>query len=453
MLIVDDEEPIRQLVSDILRDEGYRTCLAADGAEALRAARDSQLALVLLDVAMSGRDGLSVLEELRRDHPGLVVVMMSGHGTIETAVRATRLGAFDFLEKPLSYDKLLLCVANGLRQAQLERENRALREDLARTADIIGESQVIRELKERIGRAAPTEGWVLVTGENGTGKELVARQIHLHSRRRDRPFVEVNCAAIPEELIESELFGHEKGAFTGAVQRKRGRFELADQGTIFLDEIGDMSLMTQAKILRILQEHRFERVGGTETLEVDARVVAATNKDLETEMAEGRFREDLYYRLNVIPFHVPPLRERPDDIPLLVDRFLARFSIETGGCRKRIAPAALERLCSYPWPGNVRELQNIIERLVLMSPGEVIEVDHLPAQVVLRERPGEARGGRPRLLAEARAQFEREFLIEQLRDHAWNISRTAESVGLARESLSRKLKSLGLTVEKLKDAD
>jgi two-component system nitrogen regulation response regulator NtrX len=451
VLVVDDEESIRQLVADVLRDEGYHTTFAADGSEAIEAVAASPPDLVLLDVAMPGRDGLEVLEHLRTTRPGLPVVMMSGHGTIETAVRATQLGAFDFLEKPLSYDKLLLCVSNGLERARLERENRRLREDLARTAEITGASAVMVELKAQIELAAPTEGWVLVTGENGTGKELVAKQIHLHSKRQPRPFVEVNCAAIPEELIESELFGHEKGAFTGAIQRKRGKFELADGGTIFLDEIGDMSLMTQAKILRILQEHRFERVGGTETIEVDVRVIAATNKDLESEMGEGRFREDLYYRLNVIPFHVPPLRERAEDIPLLVERFLDRFSTQSSLPRKEVSDAALEKLCAYPWPGNVRELQNIVERLVLMSPGEVIEVDHLPSQLVVptKERPVPGAGS-PKL-AEARAAFEREFLIERLRANQLNISRTAEVVGLARESLSRKLKSLKIEVERLRD--
>jgi two-component system nitrogen regulation response regulator NtrX len=451
VLVVDDEESIRQLVGDVLEDEGYRTAFAADGAEAIERARREPPDLVLLDVAMPGRDGLEVLEVLGARLPELPVVMMSGHGSIETAVRATKLGAYDFLEKPLSYDKLLLCVAHGLERSRLEAENRRLREDLARTAEIVGESGVIRELKAQIERAAPTEGWVLVTGENGTGKELVAKQIHLHSKRAERPFVEVNCAAIPEELIESELFGHEKGAFTGAIQRKRGKFELADGGTIFLDEIGDMSLMTQAKILRILQEHRFERVGGTETLEVDVRVVAATNKDLEHEMAEGRFREDLYYRLNVIPFHVPPLRERQQDIPLLIERFLDRFSVQSTVPRKRISEGALERLRRYAWPGNVRELQNIVERLVLMSPGELIDVDHLPAQIVVPQKERAPLGAQGQKLADARAAFEREFLIEKLRSNELNISRTAEVVGLARESLSRKLKSLGIEVEKLRD--
>ena len=305
-------------------------------------------------------------------------------------------------------------------------------------------------LKEQIAIAAPTDGWILITGENGTGKELVASQIHLRSKRAERAFVAVNSAAIPEELIESELFGYEKGAFTGAIQTKRGRFELADCGTIFFDEIGDMSLMTQAKILRILEEHRFERVGGTAQIEVNVRVIAATNKDLPHEMAEGRFREDLFYRLNVIPFRVPALRERPDDIPQLTERFLARFSAESGSARKRILPAALEKLVAYPWPGNVRELKNIVERLVLMTPGEVIEVEHLPAHLLVAPREAARRLPSERL-SEARQAFERDYLLEKLRANGWNISRTAQVVGLARESLSRKLRSLGVEVEKRRD--
>jgi two-component system nitrogen regulation response regulator NtrX len=453
VLIVDDEEGIRRSIALILQDEGYRTLGAADGREALQKVEAVRPDLILLDVAMPGLGGLEVLERLRDGWPDLPVVMMSGHGTIETAVRATKLGADDFLEKPLSYDKLLLCVRHGLERARLRLENSELRQVLLERSELIGESPVMKELKAQIAVAAPTEGWVLITGENGTGKELVARELHRGSRRAREPFVAVNCAAIPEELIESELFGHEKGAFTGAVQQKRGRFELADGGTIFLDEIGDMSLMTQARILRILQEHRFERVGGTETIEIDVRVIAATNKDLETEMAEGRFREDLYYRLNVIPFHVPPLRQRSEDIPRLAEHYLARFAVEagTGGTRKRLTRAALERMVSYPWPGNVRELKNIIERLVLMTPGETIDVDHLPQQIASPAREKLLRGLEGKKLAEARLAFERAFLLEKLQENGGNISRTAEVVGLARESLSRKLRSLGIEAEKSRD--
>ena len=448
VLIVDDEESILRSVSDVLADEGFETVTATSANEALRRIERSPPDLILLDIAMPGRDGLDALAEVRRVWPHLPVVMMSGHGTVETAVRATKLGAWDFLEKPLSYDKILLCVRHCLESARLELENAQLRSQLSREIELIGAAGVMRELKEQIAVAAPTEGWVLITGENGTGKELVARQLHLQSKRADAAFVAVNCAAIPEELIESELFGHEKGAFTGALQMKRGRFEVADGGTIFLDEIGDMSLMTQAKILRILQEHCFERVGGTDTLEVNVRVIAATNKNLETEMAEGRFREDLYYRLNVIPFHVPALRERSEDIPILIDYFLTRCAVEGGKARPSLSAAALERMIAYAWPGNVRELQNIVERLVLMTASEVIDVDDLPAQVVSPGREKLLRGLSSPKLADARSAFEREFLEEKLRENEGNISRTAEVVGLARETLSRKLRSLGISVEK-----
>jgi two-component system nitrogen regulation response regulator NtrX len=450
ILIVDDEESIRRSVADVLEDEGHKATAAGDGEEALIQIERSPPDLVLLDIAMPGRDGIQILECLRATRPDLPVVMMSGHGTIETAVRATKLGAFDFLEKPLSYDKLLLCVQHTLEHARLAQENRRLREEVAGSSEIVGESEVIAELKRQISIAAPTDGWVLITGDNGTGKELVARQIHVQSKRADKPFVEVNCAAIPEELIESELFGYEKGAFTGALSQKRGKFELADGGTILLDEIGDMSLMTQAKILRVLQEHRFARVGGTEMIEVDVRVIAATNKDLEQAMEEGRFRDDLYYRLNVIPLRVPPLRERKSDIPLLAKRFLERFS--SAEQASTLDPAALERLVEYSWPGNVRELQNIVERLVLMSPEPVIREAQLPEQILRADRGKPLPAPSSERIAEARAQFEREFLLEKLRANGWNISRTAEVVGLARESLSRKLRSLGIEVERERDA-
>jgi two-component system nitrogen regulation response regulator NtrX len=453
VLIVDDEEGILRSVSDILADEGYATASAGNAERALASFDKLPPDVVLLDIAMPGRDGLKVLEDLVQRRPEVPVIMMSGHGTIDTAVRATKLGAYDFLEKPLSYDNLLLCVRRALESARLARENRLLREQLLGTSEIVGESPVMQKLKAQISLAAPTDGWVLITGEHGTGKELVARQIHLQSRRAQRPFVAVNCAAIPEELIESELFGHEKGAFTGAIQTKRGRFELADGGTLFLDEIGDMSMMTQAKILRILQEHRFERVGGTETIEVDVRVIAATNKDLEAEMAAGGFREDLYYRLNVIPFRVPALRERREDIPTLVARFAARFAAEAGRPLPRVSDAAMRRLIDYPWPGNVRELQNIMERLVLMTPGDGIGVEDLPAQIASADRVRQLRSAGGTSLAEARARFERDYLLERLRDNDWNFSRTADVVGLARETLSRKLRVLAIDVDRERDAD
>jgi len=451
VLIVDDEEGVRGSVAGVLSDEGYDTRLASDGEEALTAVASALPDLVLLDIAMTGRDGIEILQELRKRYPELPVVMMSGHGTIETAVKATKLGAYDFLEKPLTYDQLLLCVQHGIERARLSRENAELREKLKSSNEIIGETEIMVRLKEQIGVAAPTDGWVLITGENGTGKELVAQQLHLNSERSHRPFVAVNCAAIPEELIESELFGHERGAFTGAVQQKQGRFELADGGTIFLDEIGDMSVMTQAKILRILQDNRFERVGGTETLKVDERVIAATNKNLEEEMEAGRFREDLFYRLNVIPFHVPSLRERADDIPLLLDRFLDQYCASAGKARKGLSPRAQQLLVQYPWPGNVRELQNIVERMALMTPGELIDVEQLPLQISAPDREKLLKGLGAEKLADARASFEREFLLGKLRDNGGNISRTSEVVGLARETLSRKLRALGIDPDEVRD--
>jgi two-component system nitrogen regulation response regulator NtrX len=446
VLIVDDEESIRRSLTGILGDEGYETACASDGEQALAALAKAPLpSLVLLDIAMPGRDGIEILEEIRRGWPDIPVVMMSGHGTIETAVRATRLGAFDFIEKPLSLDKLLLVADHAIERRELSEENRRLRADALHAHDILGRSDAVQKLKEMIRVAAPTNGWVLITGENGTGKELVARQIHLQSKRAERPFVAVNCAAIPEELIESELFGHEKGAFTGAIQQKRGRFELAHEGTLFFDEIADMSLKTQAKILRILQEHKFERVGGTETMEVDVRVIAATNKDLEKAIAEGSFREDLYYRLNVIPFHVLPLRERREDIPILVEAFVAEFCAESAARRKIVTPRALEKLQAYAWPGNVRELRNLCERLVLMTPGARIDEGDLPEAIRLGGAPESAP---PTSLDAARRAFEREFLIARLREHGWNISRTAEAIGLARESLSRKVRAHKIEVER-----
>jgi two-component system nitrogen regulation response regulator NtrX len=444
ILIVDDEASIRRSLAGILSDEGFTPAEAAEGEAALAELRGEKPPdLVLLDIAMPGRDGVEILEEMQRTWPSLPVVMMSGHGTIETAVRATQLGAFDFLEKPLSVEKLLLTIRHALERAHLEHENRRLRAEAVRAHEILGESAVIQKLKEQIRVAAPTNGWVLITGENGTGKELVAKQVHVQSKRADQPFVEVNCAAIPEELIESELFGHEKGSFTGAIVQKRGKFELADKGTIFLDEIADMSLRTQAKILRILQEHKFERVGGTETIEVDVRVIAATNKSLEKAIQAGSFREDLFYRLNVIPFHVPPLRERREDVPILARAFAEEFCAESGMGAKTITPRAMTALQNHPWPGNVRELRNLIERLVLLTPGPKIRPEDLPEEIRSGVRGPELEAA---TLEDARRAFERDFLRERLREHGWNISRTAEAIGIARESLSRKMRQFGIRV-------
>jgi two-component system nitrogen regulation response regulator NtrX len=443
ILIVDDEQSIRRSLGGILSDEGFETDVAADGESALKALdREGLPDLVLLDIAMPGRDGVEILSEMRERWPELPVLMMSGHGTIETAVRTTRIGAFDFVEKPLSIDKLLLTIQHALERSRLERENRRLRREALRAHEILGSSEAIVRLVEQIETAAPSNGWVLISGENGTGKELVARQIHLSSRRCREPFVEVNCAAIPEELIESELFGHEKGAFTGASSQKRGKFELAHGGTIFLDEVADMSVMTQAKVLRVLQESTFERVGGDEPLQVDVRVIAATNKNLEKEIAAGNFREDLYYRLNVLPFQVPALRDRPEDIPVLAESFVEEFCAESGLKPKRITRAAMKRLRAHSWPGNVRELRNLMERLVIMTPGPAIDAGHLPETV------RGAASERPASLEDARRAFERDYLTARLREHGGNISRTAEAIGLARESLSRKIKAHAIEIER-----
>lgn len=449
ILIVDDEENIRLSLEGILSDEGFRTLVAATGEEALTLAQGEDPDLVLLDIWMPGIDGLETLQRLRQNRPNQLVIMMSGHGNIETAVKATRLGAYDFIEKPLSLEKVLLSIQNAMKIGQLVAENQALREKIDQDYEMIGESEAISRLKGQIEIAAPSAGWVLITGENGTGKELVARAIHHQSNRNDRPFVEVNCAAIPEDLIESELFGHEKGAFTGATASRKGKFDQSHSGTLFLDEIGDMSLKTQAKILRILQEQKFERVGGNRTIEVDVRVIAATNKDLEEEIKQGNFREDLFFRLNVLPFQVPPLRDRRDDIPMLIQHFLTYFCGKESRETKSIVPQAMQALANYNWPGNVRELKNLIERLVIMTPDQQITLSDLPLPIGKSEaRHGEDQiaitGPLPDSYREAKELFEKRYLLEKLQKNNWNISRTAEEIGLERSNLHRKIKAYGL---------
>jgi len=454
ILIVDDEEGIRSALAGILEDEGYRTVSAGDGVEALATCKRELPGLVLLDIWMPRMDGLETLKCLKELYPSLNVIMMSGHGTIETAVKSTKLGAYDFIEKPLSLEKVVVTVENALAMTRLKEENASLRGLVLQSHEMIGASASMLRLKEQIQMVAPTNASVLITGENGTGKELVARSVHFHSLRRDKPFIEINCAAIPEELIESELFGHERGAFTGAVSQKKGKFDLADGGTLFLDEIGDMSLKTQAKVLRILQERKFERVGGTRTLEVDVRIVAATNKLLEEEIRNGSFREDLFYRLNVVPFKVPALRERRDDVPLLAGYFLDAFCRREGRELKLIVPEAMEAMQRYDWPGNVRELKNIVERLVIMTPGGTITKNHLPDYFGAEVNGREAGGGRLdsvlelSSLREAREEFEKEFIIQKLEEHDWNVSRTAEAIELERSNLHRKIKSYGIDMKK-----
>jgi len=444
VLIVDDEAGVRSALSGVLRDEGYQVEAVDSGEACLDRVLRAPYDVIVLDIWLPGMDGLATLAKLRERRVDSPVVMISGHGNIESAVRAIKMGAFDFVEKPLSLDKTVLVVGNAVRQRQLEAENRALRAHVDRRLTMVGESYIMAQLREQIAMAAPTNGRVLIFGENGTGKELVARGIHSLSRRRNGPFVEVNCAAIPEELIESELFGHVKGSFTGAVADRRGKFEMAGGGTLFLDEIGDMSLKTQAKVLRALQEQVVEPVGGTTSVRVDVRVLAATNKDLPTEIRAGRFREDLYFRLNVIPIFVPPLRDRDEDILLLAEHFMAELAREYGRRPKRLDPGAAAGLRAYRWPGNVRELRNVIERLMIMVPGDVITLADLTfldgAMLAADEAPGVA----PVPLHEARDRFEREYILRALAAQNGNISRTADALGVERSNLYRKMRAFGI---------
>jgi len=454
ILIVDDEESVRKSLADVMRDEGYEVVTAASGSEGLALIAEAQPSLALLDIAMPEMDGIETLRRFRELRPDMPVIMVTGHGTIETAVKTTKMGAYDFMVKPPELAQLSLVVKHGLDEHRLREENESLRRSIEKRYELVGESAAITALKEQIALAGPTNGWVLIHGESGTGKELVARAIHRGSKRENGPFVEVNCAAIPKELIESELFGHEKGSFTGATGMKRGKFELADKGTIFLDEIADMSLATQAKVLRVLEGQEFQRVGGTKTLKADVRVIAASNKDLADEIRKGAFREDLYYRLNVIPLEVPPLRERPDDIPRLVLHFLREFSNEYGQKAKVIDEDALALFVRYLWPGNVRELRNIIERLIIMVPGPVLKAGDVPPPVSSAQAGRKAAEGRAdetarqfTLLKEARADFEREFITQKLRENKGNISKTADEIGVERSNLHRKIKALGVEME------
>ncbi|MBF0477072.1 MAG: sigma-54-dependent Fis family transcriptional regulator [Deltaproteobacteria bacterium] len=448
ILVVDDEVNIVKSLEGILTDEGYDVICAHSGKEALTLLEEEAPDLALLDIWMPGIDGLETLTRIKQDHPYIQVVMISGHGNIETAVKAIKLGAYDFIEKPLSLDKILLTINNALKYHRLEEENILLK---SRTPqhNLTGASQVIQTLKEQVVLVAPTDAWVLITGENGTGKEVVARSIHRLSKRAQKPFIDVNCAAIPEELIESELFGHEKGAFTGAATRRRGKFDLANEGTLFLDEIADMSLKTQSKILRILQEQKFERVGGAKTIKVDVRVIAATNKNLEEEISRRTFREDLYYRLNVIPILVPPLRWRREDIPALIQEFLEEYSYKIKTPVKQLTPEALDLLLNHPWPGNVRELKNFVERLVIMTPSRTIEAGHVPPPIGRTPVPAEsAESFNFTTFKDARSHFERMFIAQKLAENNYNVSQTAEVIGLERSHLHKKIKAYGLDTGK-----
>ena len=447
ILIVDDEVGIRKSLGAVLKDEGYKVETVESGEACLSLLENKSFELILLDIWLPGIDGLETLATLKKMAASATVVMISGHGTIETAVKATRLGAFDFIEKPLSVEKTLLVIKNALENKHLLDENQILRTELGNRYRIVGNSVPMKALRQQLAIAAPTNGRVLVYGESGTGKELVAHALHHQSLRSGAPFVEVNCAAIPDELIESELFGHVKGAFTGATQHKTGKFEKADGGTLFLDEVGDMSLKTQAKVLRALEEQRFEPVGSLSPVSVDVRVIAATNKDLDEEMEKGNFRQDLFYRLNVIPFYVPPLRERVEDVPVLTEYFIHEFSDLYGRKPKQISNEAMEVMKGYHWPGNVRELKNLVERMVIMTHGNRLDTRHLPS-VLLKgsaavDDPSEAKS-----LPEARQAFDREYILKKLEENQGNVTRTAESLGIERSHLYRKLKFLKINVER-----
>lgn len=448
ILVVDDEASIRESISGILSDEGFDPVCAENAEQGLDLVEDERVDLVLLDIWMPGMDGLEALKHIKETKANLPVIMISGHGNIETAVQATKMGAFDFIEKPPSYDKIVLAINNALHLSQLEEENMILRQNAEKKTKLIGNSAAMAHLREQIERVAPTDAWVLIRGEHGTGKELVAQTIHQLSNCSQKPMIELNCAAIPEELIESELFGHEKGSFTGATGSKRGKFDLADGGMLFLDEIGDMSLKTQAKILRILQEQKFERVGGSKTISVNVRVLAATNKDLEKEIEEGNFRADLFWRLNVVPIHVPPLRERLEDIPLFVEEFLQEYS-KKGFGEKIFSSGALKLMRQHDWSGNVRELRNFIERVVIMCP-ELEVPEEFIAQLLASSTNG-AQTSQERAnvslfrgmnFKEAKKVFEREFLRARLKENEGNISQTAEQIGIERSHLHKKMKTL-----------
>jgi two-component system nitrogen regulation response regulator NtrX len=450
VLVIDDETNIRKTLEGVLSDDGYHVIQAGDGAQGLEVFSRSFVDAVLLDVWMPGMDGIETLKKIREAYPIVPVIMISGHGTIDTAVKAVKMGAFDFIEKPISLTKLLITLSRAIEQGHLLRENVELKERVEKKYRLVGESEAMGRVRAEIAAAGPTNASVLVSGENGSGKEIVAREIHRRSKRADRPFVAVNCAAIPDELIESELFGHEKGAFTGATVRRRGRFELADGGTLFLDEVGDMSPRTQAKILRVLEEKQFERIGGGEKIRADVRIIAATNRNLPKEVEAGRFRDDLYFRLNVFPIVVPALRDRREDIPSITEHFVGEICAEHGKERKTVPRAAMERLMAHTWPGNVRELRNVVERLVILSTGPAIGEDIvqrvLAAESVRAETPRDSVFDQEDF-REAVFAFEKEFLTRKLRQNEFNVSRTAERLGLDRTSIHRKMKQLGIAAE------
>ncbi|MFN2501901.1 MAG: sigma-54-dependent transcriptional regulator [Pyrinomonadaceae bacterium] len=443
VLIVDDERGIRESLQSVLQDEGFVVETVDSGEACLAAVRTERFACILLDIWLGGGiDGLQTLQRLKEQGNTASVVMISGHGNIETAVRSTKLGAFDFIEKPLSIERTVITVKNAIRHRQLEITNEQLQQEIAEKYIMVGESVAMRALRKQIAIVAPTEGRVLISGESGTGKELVARSIHLQSKRRNAPFVEINSAAIPEELVESELFGHSKGAFSGATRAKKGKFEVADGATLFLDEIGDMSPRVQAKVLRVLEEQRFEPVGSNTAVSVDVRIISATNKPLDSLIDNGNFRSDLFYRLNVIPFQVPPLRERREDIPVLVGHFNNRFSAEYGKPAKEFSDAALDKLRDYSWPGNVRELKNTVERVVILSPNILINADDLPRMETTNGTP--AGSFRFPSFKDATDAYQREFILHKLAEFEGNVTKAAEEMGVDRSHLYRRMRNLGI---------
>lgn len=444
ILVVDDDKAIRDSLRMILQYAKYDVHFAEDGMSALSQLAALQFDLVLLDIKMAGMDGLEVLRKIKETETDLPVVMISGHGTIETAVEATHLGAFDFLQKPLDKDKLLIVLRNALEKKQLLLENKLMKERVEGKNVILGESQKIKDVLTVIERVAPTDARVLITGENGVGKELVAKAIHRQSRRKEKPLIEVNCAAIPNELIESELFGHEKGAFTGATNQRIGKFEQADAGTVFLDEIGDMSMNAQAKVLRALEEGRIERVGGTKQIAVDVRVIAATNKNIAEAIKQNRFREDLFHRLNVIPIHVPPLRERREDIPLLAISFAEEICLRYGMGRKKFSIDALQKLKMMDWPGNVRELRNIVERLVIMTPSNTIEAAQIEKGATGTKTEFDDLLSLGGTFQDFKDRAEAAYIKKMLDENKWNISKTAEALDIQRSHLYNKMKKFGL---------
>lgn len=452
ILVIDDEAAIRDSMQMILDYEGYEVMTAATGEEGIALVEREAPDLVFLDIKMPGVDGLEVLQRLRHLVEVTPIVVISGHATISTAVEATRLGAFDFIEKPLASERVLVTVRNAVDTRRLKTENRSFRRDAEKRYQIIGDSPTLAKVRDAIVRASPTAATVLIWGESGVGKELVARAIHRESLRRDGPFVQVNCAAIPDDLIESELFGHEKGSFTGATDRQMGKFEQADKGTIFLDEVGDMSLKTQAKVLRVLQEQELERLGSNRIIKVDVRVIAATNKNLEEEIDRGAFREDLFYRLNVVPVHVPPLRERKEDVPALIRHFADLFSRENNFRRKTFTVAAMERLKQNPWRGNIRELRNFVERLMIMTTGDAIDASDLPEfdarRVDAPDTTSDNAWMSAATLQEFKSSSERAFLVARLRENGWNISKTAEVIDTPRSNLYKKLEQYQISQEK-----